>query len=62
MSLEERGKATARNLEGKAQEAWGNLTGDPSDQAAGKMKQTEAQVRHAKEDVKDQVKENIDKY
>ena len=26
MSLEDRAKATAKNLEGKAQEAWGNVT------------------------------------
>ena len=53
MSLEEKAKATAKNVEGKVQEAVGNLTGDPKDQAAGKAKQAEAAVRHAVEDVMD---------
>jgi uncharacterized protein YjbJ (UPF0337 family) len=59
MSLEEKAKATAKNVEGKAQEALGNITGDPKDQVEGKAKQAEAEARHAKEDVKDQVKENL---
>jgi uncharacterized protein YjbJ (UPF0337 family) len=56
MSLEDKLKATAKNIEGKAQEALGKVTGDPEDQAKGKAKQAEAQVRHAVEDVKDAVK------
>jgi uncharacterized protein YjbJ (UPF0337 family) len=56
MSLEDKVKATAKNVEGKAQEALGNVTGDPEDQAAGKAKQAESNVRHAAEDVKDEVK------
>jgi uncharacterized protein YjbJ (UPF0337 family) len=35
MSLEDKVKATAKNLEGKAQEALGKVTGDPEDQAKG---------------------------
>lgn len=60
MSLEERAKATAKNIEGKAQEALGNITGDPEDQAEGKAKQAESQVRHGIEDVKDNVKKELD--
>lgn len=60
MSLEERAKATAKNIEGKAQDAVGKVTGDPQDQAEGKAKQVEAQARHAKEDVKDGVKKGVD--
>ena len=60
MSLEDRAKATAKNLEGKAQEAWGNVTGDPEDKTEGKAKQAESEVRHVIEDVKDNVKKNID--
>lgn len=59
MSLEERAKATGKNVEGKAQEAWGEVTGDPKDKAAGRAKQVEGQARHAKEDVKDDVKDNL---
>lgn len=59
MSLEDRAKAVAKNLEGKAQEALGNLTGDPKDKAEGKAKQAESQVRHGIEDVKDNVKEEL---
>ena len=60
MSLEERAKATAKNLEGKAQEAKGNVTGDPQDKAEGKAKQAESEVRHGIEDIKDNVKRKID--
>ncbi|GAB4228938.1 MAG: CsbD family protein [Elainellaceae cyanobacterium] len=60
MSTEDRAKATAKNVEGKAQEMAGKVTGDPADKQEGKAKQTEAEARHAKEDVKDSVKKAID--
>jgi len=60
MSLEDRVKATAKNIEGKIQEAVGEVTGDPKDKAEGQEKQDEAQVRHMIEDVKDKAKEVID--
>jgi uncharacterized protein YjbJ (UPF0337 family) len=60
MAAEDRVKATAKNIEGKAQEAISNITGDPEDKTEGKAKQAEAQGRHAIEDVKDKVKEAID--
>lgn len=50
-----RAEAMAKNLEGKAQEALGNATGDPKDQIMGKAKQVESQVRNAAEDMKDQI-------
>jgi uncharacterized protein YjbJ (UPF0337 family) len=59
MSLKDRAKATAKNIEGKVQEAVGDITGDPKDQAAGKEKQAEASLQHAVEDVKDKVKDII---
>ncbi len=60
MSTEDRADATMKNLEGKAQEVIGNITGDPQDQAEGKAKQVEAGAEHAKEDVKDELKKKID--
>ncbi len=60
MSIEDKVKATAKNVEGKVQEAVGNMTGDPKDKAEGKAKQAESQVRHAVEDVKDEVKKRMD--
>lgn len=60
MSTEDRMKATAKNIEGKAQEAMGEITGDPEDKAEGKAKQAEAQVRHSVENVKEEVKKKID--
>lgn len=60
MSIEDKAKAAGKNIEGKAQEAWGNVTGDPEDQAAGKAKQAEAEVRQGVEDVKDNVKQKLD--
>jgi uncharacterized protein YjbJ (UPF0337 family) len=59
MSLEDRAKATAKNIEGKVQEAVGNVTGDPEDKAEGKAKQAESQVRHGVENVKDDVKDAL---
>lgn len=60
MSIEDKAKAVGKNIEGKAQEALGNLTGDPEDKAEGKAKQAEAEVRQGVEDVKDNVKEKLD--
>jgi len=59
MSTDDKAKATGKNIEGKAQEAWGNVTGDPQDQMEGKAKQAEAEARHTKEDVKDNIKEKL---
>jgi uncharacterized protein YjbJ (UPF0337 family) len=52
----ERVKAVAKDLEGKTQEAIGNVTGDAKNQIAGKAKQAEANMRNATEDVKDNLK------
>jgi uncharacterized protein YjbJ (UPF0337 family) len=60
MSIEDRIKATAKNIEGKIQEAVGEVSGDPKDQAEGRAKQTEAKVRHTAEDVKDEIKKAVD--
>lgn len=60
MSLEEKVKATAKNIEGKAQELKGDITGDPQDKAAGKAKQAEASVRHSAEDLKDEARKALD--
>ena len=60
MSLEDKAKAAAKNIEGKAQEAWGNVTGDPADKAEGKAKQAESEIRHGVEDVKDNIKQKLD--
>ncbi len=60
MSTEDKAKATGKNLEGKAQEAMGKVTGNKEDQAAGKAKQAEASARHAAEDTKDAAKDALD--
>lgn len=59
MSIEDRAKAAAKNIEGKAQELLGNITGDPKDQIEGQAKQAESQARNTVENVKDEVKKNI---
>jgi len=56
VKLPERLKANAKNLEGKTQEAFGNLKGDRQDQIAGKAKQLESKARTLMEDAKDKVK------
>jgi uncharacterized protein YjbJ (UPF0337 family) len=60
MSIEDRAKATAKDVEGKLQEGAGKLTGDREAQAKGKAKQAESDVRHGVEDAKDNVKRTID--
>lgn len=60
MSIEDRAKAAAKDVEGKLQEGAGKLTGDHEAQAEGKAKQAESDVRHGVEDAKDNVKRAID--
>jgi uncharacterized protein YjbJ (UPF0337 family) len=57
MKLKGRAKAVTKNIEGKAQEAIGNITGDPKDQMMGKAKQVESQGRNVVEDVKDKIQD-----
>ncbi len=59
MSLEDKVKAAAKNIEGKLQETVGEVTGNPQDKAEGKAKQAEAEVRNGVENVKDKAKEII---
>lgn len=61
MSLEDRAKAVAKNIEGKVQEFAGDLTGDTKLKAEGQAKQGEAAARHTVENVKDTAKDIIDK-
>ena len=57
MSFEKDMKATAKNMEGKAQETIGNISGDKKDQLAGKAKQAQASGEHAVEDLRDAVRD-----
>jgi uncharacterized protein YjbJ (UPF0337 family) len=57
MKLTGRTKAVSKNIEGKAQEAKGKMSGDRGDQATGKAKQVESQTRNVVEDVKDKVRD-----
>ena len=54
-------KAITKDIEGKAQEAIGNVTGDRQNQIAGKAKQVEAKVRNAVEEAKNNAKEFVNK-
>lgn len=60
MGIQDRAEATGKNVEGKMQEAAGKVTGNTSDEMKGKAKQGEAKAEHAKEDVKDSVKDAVD--
>jgi uncharacterized protein YjbJ (UPF0337 family) len=60
MSLENKAKATVKNIEGKVQETAGDLTGNHEAQAKGKAKQAEAKVNKKAEDLKDDAKKMID--
>ncbi len=57
MSIEDRAKSAAQNLEGKGQEAIGKVTDSPQDEAAGQAKQGAAKVRDGIEDAKDKIAE-----
>ncbi len=61
MGIEDRVEATAKNIEGKAQEMAGEVTGNAKDKAEGRAKQAQAEGQHAVENVKDTLKRNIDK-
>ncbi|MCG5060984.1 MAG: CsbD family protein [Limnoraphis sp. WC205] len=60
MSLEDKMKAAAKNIEGKIQEAVGEVTGDPKQKVEGQRKQAEAEIQHTVENLKDQAKKLID--
>jgi uncharacterized protein YjbJ (UPF0337 family) len=60
MSTENRVEATLKNIEGKAQELLGEITGNPQDKAEGQAKQAEAQAPHIVENAKDRIKKAID--
>lgn len=59
MSTEERAKAIAKNVEGKAQEVLGEITGDPEDKGKGKIKQAQAKAQHSVENVKEEAKKKL---
>ncbi len=62
MSTENKVEATMKNIEGKAQEMMGEVTGDPKDKAEGKMKQAQASAQHEVENIKDAAKREIDSH
>lgn len=53
MSAERKLEATGKNIEGKLQEFVGNLTGNPQDIVEGQAKQSEAEMRHHVENVRE---------
>ncbi|WP_204102807.1 MULTISPECIES: CsbD family protein [Spirulina sp. CCY15215] len=57
MTSNNRAKAIEKNLEGKAQEQIGNITGNRKDQFQGQVKQVESNVRNLVEDMKNTVKD-----
>jgi uncharacterized protein YjbJ (UPF0337 family) len=61
MSIENRVEATAKNIEGKVQEAVSEVTGSQKDKLEGQAKQKEASAIHLKEDLKDKAKEIVDR-
>lgn len=60
MTIKDRVDATLKNIEGKVQEAVGELTGNPQDQAEGKAKQVEARVKHTQENLKEKAQDIAD--
>ncbi|MBD2157412.1 CsbD family protein [Leptolyngbya sp. FACHB-16] len=60
MGIDDKVNAAGKNIEGKLQEAAGNITGDSKDKMQGKAKQVDAEATNAKEDLKDEVKKRLD--
>jgi uncharacterized protein YjbJ (UPF0337 family) len=60
MTSNNRAQAIQKNLEGKAQEQIGNLTGNRKNQFQGQVKQVESNVRHVVEDIKDTARNLMD--
>lgn len=60
MSVEDRIEATAKNIEGKLQEAVGEMTGNPADKAKGQAKQMQAKMMQTKENIKDAIDKKLD--
>jgi uncharacterized protein YjbJ (UPF0337 family) len=60
MSLEDKAKAAAKDVEGKVQEGVGKVTDNPDEQAKGQAKQVEADAAKTKEQAKDTVKDAVD--
>ena len=52
-ALKDRSQAVAKDIEGKTQEAVGNITGNRKDQMEGKLKQAESKERNVIENMKD---------
>ncbi|MDO5747429.1 MAG: CsbD family protein [Actinomycetaceae bacterium] len=57
MSFEDKLKATGENLEGKAKEAYGKVSGNKDTQAEGKMEQVGAEVKEKAAELSDKAKE-----
>ena len=53
IALFNRAKAMGKDVEGKTQEAYGNLAGDPKNKMMEKAKQVEAKARNVAADAKD---------
>ncbi|MEN9201623.1 MAG: CsbD family protein [Thermostichus sp. DG_1_6_bins_120] len=60
MNLEEQAGATAQNLEGKIQEAVGELAGDQREKLEGKAKPAEVVARQVVEDTREAIKDVVD--
>ncbi len=54
-------KGKMKQAEGKAQDALGDVTGNPDDDLAGKAKQVEGKVQEGFGKAKDAVKDALDK-
>jgi uncharacterized protein YjbJ (UPF0337 family) len=57
---QDRIKGKAKDVAGRAQEAWGDLTNDPAHKAEGKDKQVEGKVQNTVGKVKDAVRNVTD--
>ena len=53
-------KGTVKNLEGRVQEAWGDLTDNPVDKAEGQAKQVQGKLQESAGHLKDAAKAATD--
>ena len=60
MNAKDKIEAAAKNVEGKLQSAYGEMTGNTEDKIKGEAKQTQAKIQQSVEKAKDKAKDTLD--
>ncbi len=60
MNAKDKIEASAKNIEGKLQSAYGEVTGNTEDKIKGEAKQAQAKIQQTAENLKDKAKDALD--